>query len=188
MTAPVHRLSDDSDVFPELAGYEPEVQRAALRIYRDSQRHHARQPRYNRQPLSIWDCVDIATESTDLSHIYVPEPDRPLPDWIGESVQRPTEPARPSRRVFTDAYKAEAVRLADDLGNVNQAARNLGIDDGLIRQWRKKLVTQTAAEPSTPALTLPAVDLSQAHLMAQIERYRHENVTLRKALALFVCA
>ena len=44
-----------------------------------------------------------------------------------------------TRCSFTPEYKREAIRLADDLGNASQAARDLGINAKLIHRWRRKL-------------------------------------------------
>ena len=44
-----------------------------------------------------------------------------------------------SRRSFTPEYKRGAVRLADDLGNATQAARDLGISTNTIHRRRRQL-------------------------------------------------
>ena len=44
--------------------------------------------------------------------------------------------ARKPRRTFTPEQKAEAVRLAEELGNVTQVARGLGIHRSSLVQWR----------------------------------------------------
>ena len=53
------------------------------------------------------------------------------------------------RRSFTPEYKREAVRLADDLGNAAQAARDLGISAGLIHRGGDSSVrTVTGRSPA----------------------------------------
>jgi transposase len=43
------------------------------------------------------------------------------------------------RRLDTDEYKRDAVRLASEPGNtVSGVAKDLGIDQGLVQEWKAK--------------------------------------------------
>mgnify|MGYP003981731047 CR=1 FL=1 len=42
------------------------------------------------------------------------------------------------RRTFTPEQKAQALRLAEELGNMSQAARDLDIPAELIYRWKKQ--------------------------------------------------
>ena len=56
------------------------------------------------------------------------------------------------RRTFTPEQKAQALRLAEELGNVSQAARDLGMPSELIYRWRKQAEIDAGRGP-TGALT-----------------------------------
>ena len=43
------------------------------------------------------------------------------------------------RKTYTDEFKRNAIRLAEERGNVCAAARDLGIAQSLIPKWKKKL-------------------------------------------------
>lgn len=64
---------------------------------------------------------------------------------------QPTKPKKspskkPTRTRYAPEYRAEALSLSDRVG-VSDAARQLGIDAGLIYNWRKaRRLTQTGAE------------------------------------------
>jgi transposase-like protein len=48
-----------------------------------------------------------------------------------------------SRRTYTAEFKAEAVKLVTEQGDsVSEAARSLGINDNLIRNWKQALEAQ----------------------------------------------
>ena len=49
-----------------------------------------------------------------------------------------SEKERRANRKFTEEFKLEAIGLGKKLGN-SQAARDLGIHESQIRQWKKKL-------------------------------------------------
>jgi transposase-like protein len=43
------------------------------------------------------------------------------------------------RRSFTQEFKPEAVRLAQERGNLSAVARDLGIEDSVLQHWKKRL-------------------------------------------------
>ncbi len=46
------------------------------------------------------------------------------------------------RKVYTAEFKKQAVELAVSLGNHSQAARQLGVSDVSLHEWKKKLGVQ----------------------------------------------
>lgn len=87
-----------------------------------------------------------------------------------------------TRRQYTDEFKDEAVKLVTDQGyKTTEAARNLGIHDGVLRRWIKERSPEVVhASPSTAKL--------QAELKLvkrENERLRMEREILKKAAAFF---
>jgi transposase len=87
-----------------------------------------------------------------------------------------------TRKKYTDEFKGEAVRLVTEQGyKTTEAARNLGIHDGVLRRWIKDRSPEVAhASPSTLKL--------QAELKLvkrENERLRMEREILKKAAAFF---
>ena len=87
-----------------------------------------------------------------------------------------------TRRKYTDEFKGEAVRLEGiHFTKTTEAARNLGIHDGVLRRWIKDRSPEVAhASPSTLKL--------QAELKLvkrENERLRMEREILKKAAAFF---
>ncbi len=82
------------------------------------------------------------------------------------------------RRSFSPEYKREAVRLADDLGNTSQAARDLGIGSNLIHRWRRQL--REDGGRAFPGNGTPC-DEEIARLKRELRRAREENEILKNA-------
>lgn len=83
-----------------------------------------------------------------------------------------------TRRSFTPEYKREAVRLADDLGNVSQAARDLGIAPKLIHRWKREL--HDDGRRAFPGNGSPR-DEELARLKRELKQAREEVAILKKA-------
>ena len=62
------------------------------------------------------------------------------------------------KRKFTKEFKSQAVDLAASLGNVKEAARQLGIPDGNIHNWKAKgpVSVPTEALNTLPRITVTA--------------------------------
>ena len=85
------------------------------------------------------------------------------------------------RRKYADEFKAEAVKLVTDEGySVAEAARNLGVQVNLLRNWKQKL----SAESEVPELTEDQ-RMELARLKAENKRLRMERDILKKATAFF---
>jgi transposase len=87
------------------------------------------------------------------------------------------------RKVFTEEFKREAVRLAKERGNISAAARDLGISDNTLQSWKKQL-------EQTPANAFPGNgnprDTETAQLQRENRRLKEENEILKKAVGIFI--
>ena len=96
-----------------------------------------------------------------------------------------------SRRVFTDEFKAEAVRLVTVEGHsARQVAKDLGIHESLLRRWRRKLeARQSRATGGNGSAAVAATALAEQEeirkLKRENERLRMERDILKKAVAIF---
>lgn len=52
------------------------------------------------------------------------------------------------RKVYTEEFKREAVRLAKERGNIAQTARDLGISDNTLQGWKGQM-DKTPDNPAT---------------------------------------
>jgi transposase len=84
-----------------------------------------------------------------------------------------------TRISYTPEYRAEALGLADRVG-VAEAARQLGIEGGLIYNWRK--VHEAKASTSQAELALTT---ENARLKRQLAEQAEERAILKKAAEYF---
>jgi transposase len=87
------------------------------------------------------------------------------------------------RRTFTPEQKAQALRLAEELGNMSQAARDLDIPAELIYRWKKQADIDSGNGPSNAMTTDEKRELAQ--LRRDNKRLRMERDFLKKATAYF---
>jgi len=89
------------------------------------------------------------------------------------------------QKTYTPEFKREAVRLARTSGKpITQVARELGISDTSIHQWRKELTDHgREAFPGSGHQTAQEEELRQ--LKRELERVRQERDILKKAVAIF---
>lgn len=75
------------------------------------------------------------------------------------------------KRQFTEEFKRQALELAKELGSVSAAAKQLGISDGNLYNWRQSL-----GQKNTPAkfASTPVSTAEENH------RLRKENAELKK--------
>ena len=96
-----------------------------------------------------------------------------------------------NRRIFTDEFKAEAVRLVTVEGPAaRQVARDLDIHESLLRRWQRKLEARQARAPGAkPSATVAAAIVVEQEeirkLKRENERLRMERDVLKKAIAIF---
>lgn len=74
-------------------------------------------------------------------------------------------------RSFTEEFKKQAVELAQSLGSVAEAARQLGVNDVNIRLWKKKLEKESLKEE---------LSVTDNDLQDELSRLRKENAELKK--------
>jgi transposase len=89
------------------------------------------------------------------------------------------------RRTYTSEFKAEAVKLVTEQDySFAEAARSLGLNENLIRSWRKTLAA--AGDQACPGHgKLPALEDELRRLRADNKRLQAERDILKKAMAFF---
>lgn len=70
---------------------------------------------------------------------------------------------------YTDEFKQQAVELAQSLGSIMEASRQLGISDSCIHQWKEKL-----RKENDPAAAVKQLESEE------LKRLRKENAELKK--------
>ncbi len=89
-----------------------------------------------------------------------------------------------NKRVFTEEFRREAVRLAAERGNVAQTARDLGLHETVLLRWKKRLREVPPNEIAFPGHGNPK-DPELARLERELARVREENEILKKAVGIF---
>ena len=89
------------------------------------------------------------------------------------------------KKTYTQEFKREAVRLAQTSGKpITQIARELGISDASIHQWRKELAEHGSdAFPGSGHQT--ALEEENRRLKRELERTRQERDILKKTVRIF---
>ena len=85
------------------------------------------------------------------------------------------------RRHFSREYKLEAVRAAERSGNVQQTARELGIDANLVYRWKREF--RDDGHRAFPGNGSPR-DEEFARLKRENRRLQQENEILKKAVGI----
>lgn len=88
-------------------------------------------------------------------------------------------------KTYTAEFKREAVRLAQTSGKpITHIARELGISDTSIHQWRKELAEHsTEAFPGSGHQT--TLEEENRRLKRELERVRQERDILKKTVGFF---
>lgn len=89
------------------------------------------------------------------------------------------------KKTYTQEFKREAVRLAQTSGKpIAHIARELGISDASIHQWRKELTAHgSEAFPGSGHQTAQEEEVRR--LKRELEITRQERAILKKALMVF---
>ena len=89
------------------------------------------------------------------------------------------------QKTYTSEFKREAVRLAQTSGKpIPQIARELGVSDTSIHQWRKELAEHgSEAFPGSGQQT--ALEEENRRLKRELERTRQERDILKKTIHIF---
>jgi transposase len=93
-----------------------------------------------------------------------------------------TQATSTARRVFTEEFKRDAVRLATERGNISQAARDLGVHESVLGRWKRQL--EASSERPFPGQG-NAQDPEMAALKRELARVKEENEILKKAVGIF---
>lgn len=90
-----------------------------------------------------------------------------------------------TQKTYTVEFKREAVRLAQTSGKpITHIARELGISDTSIHQWRKELAEHgSEAFPGSGHQT--ALEEENRRLKRELERTRQERDILKKTIHIF---
>jgi len=92
-------------------------------------------------------------------------------------------PKSDNRRTYDAAFRAEALRLAEQSRSTQAAARALNIDPKRIYQWQKAAQTPVAAALGAALDPATAAELRQLRALAR--RQAQELDILKKAIAIF---
>ena len=92
-------------------------------------------------------------------------------------------PKSDNRRTYDAAFRAEALRLAEQSRSTQAAARALNIDPKRIYQWQKAAQTPVAAALGAALDPDTAAELRQLRALAR--RQAQELDILKKAIAIF---
>ena len=85
-----------------------------------------------------------------------------------------------TRKTYTKEFKQQAVRLAEDIG-YTQTGRDLDVNPGLIRKWKKRLTETEDGQQAFPGKGNPR-DEEMAQLKRDNARLREEEAILKKAV------
>jgi transposase len=89
------------------------------------------------------------------------------------------------QKVYTREFKEEAVRLAQTSGkSITQVARELGISDTSIHQWRKEL-TEHGKEAFPGSGHQTPLEEENRRLKRELERVQEERDRLKKVVSIF---
>ncbi len=93
---------------------------------------------------------------------------------------------KPERRKYTDEFRQDAVKLVTEQGyKASEAARNLGINEGMLRRWIQKYSANENATPEQQG-ALSAEQKRIRELEKQVKQLQMEREILKKATAFFV--
>ncbi len=92
-------------------------------------------------------------------------------------------PKPDKRRKYDAAFRAEALRLAEQSRSTQAAARALNVNPKLLYQWQKAALTPVAAAAGASLDPATAAELRQ--LRAANRRQAQELDILKKAIAIF---
>ena len=102
----------------------------------------------------------------------------------------PSSKSQP-KRVFTEEFKREAVRLAIERGNLSAVARDLGLHESVLNRWKREVQKEAeqSISSSSENRTFPGQgnprDEETAKLQRENRRLREEVEILKKAVGIF---
>lgn len=91
---------------------------------------------------------------------------------------------QPKRRLFTDEYKAEVVRLVETSGKpVGQVASEMGLSETAVRNWVKQAKIDREKDPRGPLTSEERAEMTR--LRRELRTVTLERDFLRKAASFF---
>jgi transposase len=93
-------------------------------------------------------------------------------------------PMTQTRRKFTPEFKQQALELAQELGSFNEAARQLGIRDSLLHNWKAKFKVPPSSKVKTAQVAMAEAE-ELKRLRKENEELKKVNYILKKAAAFF---
>jgi len=91
--------------------------------------------------------------------------------------------AQRKRREYTAEQKAEAVKLAEEAGNISKVARSLDIHPNVLGKWVKQARIDAGSGPKDALTTEEKKEIQR--LKRDLKRVRMERDFLKKAAAFF---
>jgi len=97
---------------------------------------------------------------------------------------KPEQPVGKSRRQFDETYKRHAVELTlQGTRSVRAIAKELGVTDSMLYEWRRLYAPRPGAEVGAPA-SLEAANEEIARLRGELLRMRERETVLKKSLGI----
>ena len=90
------------------------------------------------------------------------------------------------RRVFSDDFKADAVRMVTELGKPRaQVAQELELNESTLGRWVAKAIGTVGTGRGSANRTPDPASCDPIEMQREISRLREENAFLKKAAAFF---
>jgi transposase len=86
---------------------------------------------------------------------------------------------------YTEEFKLQAVKLADELGSATEAGRQLGVPDANIYVWRKKLAGQVVSPVKKTEIKPEDLAKENQRLQQEVAQLKKVNHILKSAAAFF---
>ena len=94
------------------------------------------------------------------------------------------EGEKKARRKFDKDFILEAVKMAQDSGNVSETARNLGVHESLLYTWKRKY--EADPENAFPGKGhMKPLEEELRRVKRELERTQRERDILKKAVGIF---
>jgi len=91
--------------------------------------------------------------------------------------------ARKPRRIYTPEQKADAVRMAREVGNAAEVARRLDLPPNTLLKWLKKADLDEGKGPEGALTSNERAEIQR--LRSEVRRLEQERDFLKKAAAFF---
>ncbi len=89
------------------------------------------------------------------------------------------------KQKYTNEFKLQALKLADELGSVAEATKQLGLKDNAIYNWKIKFKYEFQNSKSKPAAATSPESEEVKRLRKENEELKKVNYILKRAAAFF---